>query len=57
MNVKQFMGHVQHSPGKEPTQVPITWVELGFAADGVILADFCSKEAGGTLWAGRDTGI
>lgn len=51
------MGHVQHSPTKELTQVPTTWVELGFAADGVILADFCSVEAEGTLWAGRDTGI
>lgn len=57
MNLKQFMGQVQHSPTKELTQVPTTWVELGFAADGVILADFCTVEAEGTLWAGRDTGI
>lgn len=51
------MGHVKHSPSKESTQVPITWAELGFAADGVILAVFCSKEAEGIFWAGRATGI
>lgn len=57
MNYKEFMGHIKHSPCKESTQVPITWVELGFGADGAILAVFCSKEAEGIFWAGRATGI
>lgn len=52
------MGHEKHSPSKEPSQALVTWVELGFAADGVILGVFCTKEAAeGVFWAGRATGI
>ena len=57
MNSNQFVGHVKNSPPKESPQVPITWAELGFAAEGVILAVFCNKEAEGIFWAGRATGI
>lgn len=51
------MSNRKHSPSKKSTHILITGVELGFAAEELILAVFCSKEPDGIFWAGRATRI